>query len=65
MKVEVDYSRCIGAGTCVEICPDVFELRDDGLAQVKQSNPNDGLSDAVKEAVEECPTAAILIEEEY
>ncbi|NDY41495.1 ferredoxin [Dissulfurirhabdus thermomarina] len=25
----VDYGRCNGCGACVELCPGVFELRDD------------------------------------
>ena len=26
-------SNCIGCGLCVSICPEVFEIGDDGLAQ--------------------------------
>ena len=25
----VDMDLCIGCGSCVELCPEVFELRDD------------------------------------
>lgn len=63
MKVKIDYNRCVGAATCVEICPEVFELKEDGLAQVKQESPDSNLYDAIKEACEECPTEAIIVEE--
>ncbi len=35
MKVWIDQDLCTGDGLCVEICPPVFELADDGLAYVK------------------------------
>ena len=34
MKAIVDRDGCIGCGMCAEICPDVFEIADDGLASV-------------------------------
>lgn len=64
MKVKVDQDLCIGDGSCVEVCPEVFELRDDGLAYVLQENPPEELHDKVKEAVEVCPVEAIIIEED-
>ncbi len=30
----VDYETCIGCGSCVELCPEVFELRNDEQAWV-------------------------------
>jgi ferredoxin len=35
MEVWIDQDLCTGDGLCVEICPPVFELLDDGLAYVK------------------------------
>ena len=32
MKAIVDHDLCIGCGLCEETCPEVFRLRDDGLA---------------------------------
>ena len=32
MKVWIDQDRCTGDGQCVEICPDVFFMHDDGGA---------------------------------
>ena len=57
-KIKIDKEKCIGCGTCVSICPQVFELGEDGKSRVK--NPN-GKCD-LKEAAESCPTEAISIE---
>jgi len=41
MKVWIDQDLCTGDGLCVEICPDVFQMHDDGLAYVKEPSwPN-------------------------
>ena len=32
MKVEVDEDRCAGHGMCLTLCPEVFDLSDDGWA---------------------------------
>jgi len=35
MKVWIDQDLCTGDGLCVEICPDLFFMSEDGLAYVK------------------------------
>ena len=35
MNPKVDHDLCIGCGVCSDVCPDVFEMGDDGLAHVK------------------------------
>lgn len=62
-KPVIDHDECIGDGICEQICPEVFELRDDGLAYVINENPDESLEDQVNEAIEECPTSAIAWEE--
>ncbi|HOA70917.1 MAG: ferredoxin [Bacillota bacterium] len=59
-KIYVDEDLCIGCGLCVDTCPDVFELTDDGKAKVKE-----GASDieCAKDAADTCPTEAIVVEE--
>lgn len=62
MKVVVDYDRCISSGSCTEICPEVFEIRDDGFLYVLQEEPHEDLRGRVVEAAELCPTGAITVE---
>ena len=31
MPVTIDVDVCIGCGACQAVCPDVFEIEDDGL----------------------------------
>jgi ferredoxin len=63
MKPKINVDECIGDGICEEICPEVFELRDDGLAYVIDDDPDASLQDKIEEAIEECPTSAISMEE--
>lgn len=64
MRPEIDESLCIGDGICVDICPEVFEMRDDNLAHVINENPGPALHEQIKEAADACPTSAINIYEE-
>jgi ferredoxin len=59
MKVILDYDACEGCGSCAEVCPAVFELRDDGKAYVI-SDKYDACD--IEEAVGICPVEAISIE---
>lgn len=58
-KVEVNKDLCIGCGACTATCPEVFELGEDGLAEVIKEEINDD----VIAAKEGCPTDAINVEE--
>ena len=62
MKVRVDEEACVGDGTCVEICPEVFEM-DGDLAVTKMEEVPEELQGACREAAESCPVEAIAIEE--
>ncbi len=37
-KPVIDYEECIGCGSCAEICPEVFEVRDEAKAYVIGDN---------------------------
>jgi len=57
MAVVIDQDACMGCESCVEICPDVFEMNDSGeKAQV--SDP-DSEADCVEEAIDSCPAECI------
>ncbi len=59
---KIDPDKCIGDAVCTAICPDVFEMGDDGKAHVINPNGCD-LCDC-EEAADSCPTEAIILEEE-
>lgn len=56
----VDQSTCIGCGICAQLCPNVFEMQDDGKS--KATNPTAD-NDCAKSAADSCPVNAIKIEE--
>jgi len=56
-KPVVDLELCIGCESCVELCPEVFEVRDDVKAYVIGEDKCDGCD--CEEAVNICPTEAI------
>lgn len=60
MKVKIDQNLCIGCGTCVALCPEVFELKKDGKAYVK--NPADCSKCDCQAVKESCPVEAILLQ---
>jgi len=62
LRVKIDKTKCIGCGTCVEICPEVFGLGDDGKAKFKLTADSQKLKAKIKEAAESCPVQAINIE---
>jgi len=63
MKPVIDEDLCIGDGVCEDLCPDVFQLGDDGLAHVINDNPGEDLYGCIRDAADACPTGAITIEE--
>lgn len=57
MAVVLDYDECIGCGSCVEVCPDVFAMID-GEEKAEVIDP-DSTADCVEEAIDICPVEAI------
>jgi ferredoxin len=62
MRVRVDEELCVGDGTCVEVCPEIFEMRGD-VAVAKMAEVPEEIEDSCREAADSCPVEAILIEE--
>ena len=60
-KIVIDWDLCEGCETCVSLCPEVFEMRDDGKAYIKNPNALDTCN--IQEAIESCPVEAIRWEE--
>lgn len=67
MKVSIDHTKCIACGSCVALCPEVFELKEDGTVDVKDQwkgvDIPENLAAMVREAHDACPATAIVIEE--
>lgn len=62
MKVVVDLDTCDGNAVCMSICPEVFEVKDDGYLYLLQEEPGEELRNKVTGAERSCPTQAITIE---
>ncbi len=63
IKVVIDRSRCVGAGRCVHVAPDVFDQDDkDGLVVLVDATPPDDIVQFVSKAALLCPAQAIRIE---
>ena len=63
MKPKVDKDTCIACGLCPSICPDCFDMEDDGKAGAIVDKVPESSIDSAKEAQESCPVDAISIEE--
>ncbi len=57
MAIVIDEDACMGCESCVEICPDVFEMNSDGDKAVVINDSAD--DDCVDEAIDSCPAEAI------
>lgn len=61
MKAFVDKDICIGCGACTGICPEIFDMDDDGLAVAKECDITADLEESTLEAQEGCPVSAISV----
>ena len=62
MGVSIERGDCISCGLCAATCPEVFQIAEDGLAEVR-SQPEPAQMQAVKEAAVGCPVSIIYVEE--
>lgn len=70
-KILQDRDNCIGCGACSAICPEFWEMDEEGLAHLKESTEVDGQSEREinteedrarnQEAVDACPVRVIRI----
>ena len=63
MKAIVDKDTCIGCGLCPAICPEIYEMEDDGKAIASDNEIPEAFKSSAQEAAEQCPVDAIAIEE--
>jgi ferredoxin len=58
-KIKQEHEKCIGCGTCCALCPENWEMRDDGKAWPKKTELNDvGCN---QQAADSCPVLCIHI----
>ena len=62
MRVIVDFDLCESNAICMQIAPDVFEVRDDDFLYVLDETPGEDRRAAMQEAVQRCPKQAISLE---
>jgi len=63
MRVIVDFDLCESNAICMQIAPDVFEVRDDDFLYVLEENPGEDRRTVVEQAVQRCPKQAISLED--
>ena len=68
MKIIEQRSKCIGCGSCVAVCPEYFEMAEDGLASIKGGGMNGENMEleiqeaaCIQEAAEICPVQIIRV----
>ncbi len=61
MKAMINRSDCISCGLCTQICPQVFQMADDGLAEVTVDSIPTELEQEAVEAQESCPVSVIEV----
>lgn len=61
MRGFVDKDICIGCGCCEGLCPEIFEIEDDGLAFAKDIEIFEDIENTVRDAYEGCPVGAISL----
>jgi ferredoxin len=62
MRVSVDADRCQGHARCWDLCPEVFDLDDEGHAIVRLAEVPPEFEDAARDAVRNCPERAIVLD---
>ncbi|RQW03910.1 ferredoxin [candidate division KSB1 bacterium] len=60
MRVRIDAELCTACELCVDTCPDIFKMGDDVAVVIQADVPVD-LEDCAQEAVDSCPSEAIII----
>ena len=63
-RIVVDFDLCESNAICMQVAPDVFEVRDDDFLYLLTETPDDSRRPAVEEAVQRCPKQAISIAED-
>ena len=63
IKVVVDFDLCESNAVCMDVAPEIFEVRDDDFLYILQDEPDESFREKVETAVDRCPKQAISITE--
>jgi ferredoxin len=63
MKVYLVEEECIGCGSCVELCPEVFRMNED-KEKAELIGPEGRAGECIEEVIDTCPVSCIHWEEE-
>jgi len=63
MRISVNYDQCESNGICMNIAPDLFEIRDDDFLYVLNETPDEDRREDLEDAVTRCPKQAISVSE--
>jgi ferredoxin len=70
VKIIHERKKCIGCGACASVCPEMFEMSKDRLANLKNSKEKNGFFEVetnnincIKEVINVCPINIIKIQE--
>ncbi len=62
MKAKI-IDGCISCELCVETCPEVFQMGDDGFAHTIVETVPPESEDKAREAADTCPVTVIVLED--
>lgn len=61
MKIQLDETKCVAAGQCVQAAPRVFTQDEDGIVTLLDEPSAENDLGAVRQAVRLCPTRVISL----
>src|SRR5271168_3073324 len=61
LRVVADRGACCGYGVCAEICPEIFQVDDIGIVQLKVAIVPEGLEVRAREGAAACPQSALKV----
>ncbi len=62
-RIVVDYDLCESNAICMQVAPEIFEVRDDDNLYVLNETPDEADRERCVEAVNRCPKQALKLVE--